>query len=73
MSSGDIIEINTRIGSKSITKISGTTRTNLISSRMDGSSWIRMLPGLNHLSVSASSGSSYLKTTLIIEGEIEGV
>lgn len=73
MSSGDIIEINTRIGSKSITKISGTTRTNLISSRMDGSSWIRMLPGLNHFSVSASSGSSYLKTTLIIEGEIEGV
>jgi hypothetical protein len=73
MSSGDIIEINTRIGSKSITKISGATRTNLISSRMDGSSWIRMLPGLNHFSVSASSGSSYLKTTLIIEGEIEGV
>lgn len=73
MSSGDIIEINTRIGAKSITKISGGTRTNLISSRMTGSSWIRMFPGLNHFSVSASSGSSNLQTTIIIEGEIEGV
>lgn len=73
MASGDIIEINTKVGAKSITKISGTTRTNLISSRMTGSSWIRMLPGLNHFAVSATSGASDLTTTVIIEGEIEGV
>ena len=73
MAAGDIIEINTKVGAKSITKISGNARTNLISSRMTGSSWIRMLPGLNHFAVSATSGASDLTTTVIIEGEIEGV
>lgn len=73
MQSGDEIVINTRVGAKSIQRIRGTSVTNLISSRMSGSSWIRLFQGDNSFSLSATSGSSKLTCIIQIDGEIEGV
>lgn len=73
MQSGDEIVINTRTGAKSIKRIRGASVTNMISYKMSGSSWIRLLPGENTFSLSASSGSSNLICIIQIEGEIEGV
>lgn len=73
MQNGDEIIIDTRPKKKSAVRIRSGVRTNLISSRMSGSSWVEVAQGENLFSVSASSGLSNLLFEFEVEGNIQGV
>lgn len=57
---GDQIEICTRTGSKRITHIRGTVRTNYINALMMGSKWLQMAVGANEYSYTVASGECEL-------------
>lgn len=71
--SGDVIEINTRTGEKSIKKISNGVVTNLINKLSGNSSWIGLVPGSNDFSVGADSGALNVTVDFEVIYQYEGV
>lgn len=73
MASGDLIEIDTRVGYKRITKISEGVSTNMIGALKDGSTWFVLLPGDNVFQAFADSGDVYMVVSFEIVYQYEGV
>lgn len=70
---GDVIEINTRSGEKSVKKISQGVTTSLISKLAENSTWFVLTPGDNVFSVYADSGDEYLDVDFEVIYQYEGV
>ena len=70
---GDVIEINTRSGEKSVKKISDGVVTSLISKLAENSTWFVLDPGDNVFSVYADEGEEYLDVDFEITYQYEGV
>ena len=73
METGDLIEIDTRVGHKRVTMISGGVETNMIGSLKEGSQWFVLAPGDNVFQAFATSGDEYMVVTFEIIYQYEGV
>lgn len=73
LAEGDVIEIDTRSGHKSVKKISGGVTTSIISKLMEGSTWFILSPGDNVFSCDAYSGAVYMAVGFEVTYQYEGV
>lgn len=73
LADGDVIEINTRSGQKSIKKISSGVVTNEIAKLAHGSTWFTLSPGDNLFSAYADSGEEYIMVEFEVIYQYEGV
>lgn len=73
MDYGDIVEVNTNKGFKSVKLIRDGIETSLLSSRLLGSSWITFYSGTNEIAYDASDGAENLECTLTVLQMFEGV
>lgn len=73
MSAGDVIEINTRPGSKYIKLTSSGITTSLIGNLAEGSTWLMLRPGDNVFANYAYSGDAYMYVTFEIVYKFQGV
>ena len=73
LAEGDVIEIDTRSGHKSVKKISEGVTTSIINKLMEGSTWFILSPGDNVFSCDASSGSLYMSVGFEVTYQYEGV
>jgi len=73
MQEDDVIIINTNVGEKSAKMIRAGSVTNLLSSRMAGSSWIVFEPNENRINISASDKLTYLDCEVMLVQRFEGV
>lgn len=73
MYAGDVITVNTQQGEKSVTLLRSGVTTNILSDRMNGSSWITFEPGENEISYGADEGQSNLNVTVSAIQKYEGV
>lgn len=73
MQSGDLITINSNKGEKAVTLLRGTTTTNLLDDRTDGSEWLMFAAGENLLTIDAASGLDDLRASLSVVQLYEGV
>jgi hypothetical protein len=73
MQSGDVIEINTQRGEKSVKLTRSGTTTSIVGDRTSGSTWIVFEPGENEISFSADVSASSLRCTLSSVQRFEGV
>lgn len=73
MQEGDIIEINTRAGQKSITLERSGDKSSLVGSITEGSTWIQLLPGDNVFGAYADSGLEYMDVSFEVIYKYQGV
>lgn len=73
MQNGDIIEINTQRGEKSVKLTRSGTTANIVGDRTSGSTWIAFEPGENEISFDADENVSSLRCTLSCVQRFEGV
>jgi hypothetical protein len=73
MQNGDIIEINTQRGEKSVKLTRSGVTTSIVGDRTSGSTWIVFEPGENEISFSADVSASSLRCTLLCVQRFEGV
>ena len=73
MQSGDVIEINTQRGEKSVKLTRSGVTTSIVGDRTSGSTWIVFEPGENEISFGADVGASSLRCTLSCIQRFEGV
>ncbi len=73
MQDGDSIIIDTRQGSKSITKISGGIKTNILANRESGSSWLTLEKGDNPLIFGAEEGEVNLNCNITFDTLYMGI
>lgn len=73
MQEGDIIEINTRAGQKSITLERSGNKSSLVGSITEGSTWIQLLPGDNVFGAYADSGLEYMDVSFEVIYKYQGV
>jgi phage-related protein len=73
MYKGDLITVNTQTGEKSVTLLRGGVRTNILSDRTEGSSWLTFEPGENEISFGADEGAANLEVSLSLVQKFEGV
>lgn len=73
MQASDVITIDTRLGKKSIKLKRGATTTSLLNSRLSGSSWVVLEPGVNQISYSAEEGQTSLLVSIQNTQQFEGV
>lgn len=73
MEAGDVITINTQQGEKSVTLLRNAIKTNILSTRKSGSSWIEFEPGTNEISYEADEGQTNLNVTVTAVQKYEGV
>lgn len=73
MQINDLITINTNQGKKSVTLLRDGVTTNILSSRMSGSSWLMFVPGENTIGYSSDSGQQNLNVSLTMTQKFEGV
>lgn len=73
MQSGDVIEINTQRGEKSVKLTRSGTTTSIVGDRTSGSTWIVFEPGENEISFGADESASSLRCTLSSVQRFEGV
>lgn len=73
MNQGDLITVNSLIGQKSVTLLRDGVKTNILSDRTDGSTWLTLGPGENEVSFGSDEGSENLRATLTIVQKFEGV
>ena len=73
LSAGEKLRIDTRIGKKSITKISGSEETNVFNSMSDDFKFFKLYTGDNYLKYDADTNSAGLQTTVIWENLYGGV
>ena len=70
---GDHITINTQQGEKSVTLLRDGVKTNILSARQSGSSWITFEPGENEISYGADKGANNLNVSVLAVQKFEGV
>ena len=73
LSAGEKLRIDTRIGKKSITKISGSEETNVFNSMSDDFKFFKLYTGDNYLKYDADTNAAGLQTTVIWENLYGGV
>lgn len=73
MQEGDEIKINTRKKEKSVTLTSNAVTTNIVGSIKEGSTWLQLSPGNNHLIVTAESYPENLLAYCSVTSQFEGV
>lgn len=73
MQSGDVIEINTQRGEKSVKLTRSGMTTSIVGDRTSGSTWIIFEPGENEISFGADVSASSLRCTLSCVQRFEGV
>ena len=73
MQSGDVIEINTQRGEKSVKLTRSGVTTSIVGDRTSGSAWIVFEPGENEISFGADESASSLRCTLSCVQRFEGV
>lgn len=73
MYAGDRIIINTQQGHKSAVLMRNGVSQNLLSDRMENSSWVTFEPGENEISYDADEGSENLNVTVTAVQQFEGV
>lgn len=73
MQNGDVIEINTQRGEKSVKLTRGGVTTSIVGDRTSGSTWIVFEPGENEISFGADVSASSLRCTLLCVQRFEGV
>lgn len=73
MQSGDVIEINTQRGEKSVKLTRSGVTTSIVGDRTSGSTWIVFEPGENEISFGADESASSLRCTLSCIQRFEGV
>lgn len=73
LQAGDRIQINTEKGNKSVTKISGGVRTNILNALDAGSSWLILESGDNIMTYTATVHPEYLSCTVYHNDLYEGV
>lgn len=73
MQAGDDIEVNTIPGEKSVTLIRGGVETGILGAMAAGSSWLRLVPGMNSIIVTADSGAAEMVITFDTIAMFEGV
>ena len=73
LSNGDILIINTRTDEKAIERIRSGAKTNLISNRDLGSTWLEAVPGNNLFVFSAEFGVNSCTCEITIISNVEGV
>lgn len=73
MQSGDVIEINTQRGEKSVKLTRSGVTTSIVGDRTSGSTWIVFEPGENEISFGADVSASSLRCTLSCVQRFEGV
>ncbi len=73
MHEGDVITINTNQGEKSVTLWRNGVTTNILSSRISGSTWLIFEPGENEISYTADLGQANLRVSLQSVQKFEGV
>lgn len=69
----DVITINTNAGEKSVSLLRSGVKTNLLSSRKSGSTWLQFGAGKNTFSFDAEEGAAYLDCALSFTQKFEGV
>ena len=73
MRDGDVIEINTRRGSKGVTLYRDGDQTNIINYISKNVVWFQLLPGDNQFTYTADSGDFSLAATFVYNPRYEGV
>lgn len=73
MQNGDVIEINTQRGEKSVKLTRSGVTTSIVGDRTSGSTWIVFEPGENEISFGADVSASSLRCTLSCVQRFEGV
>lgn len=73
MNRGDVITVNTEQGKKSAVLLREGIKTNLLSYRSIGSTWVQFIAGTNEVSYDADEGAENLETNLTIVQKFEGV
>lgn len=73
MSAGDVINIDTRPGSKAVTLTSNGVTTSIVGKLRYGSDWFILQPGDNIFTISADSGEVYMLAVFTVIGQFEGV
>lgn len=73
MQNGDVIEINTQRGEKSVKLTRSGVTTSIVGDRTSGSTWIVFEPGENEISFGADESASSLRCTLSCVQRFEGV
>lgn len=73
MQSGDIIEINTQRGEKTVKLTRSGVTTSIVGDRTSGSTWIVFEPGENEIGFGADESASSLRCTLSCVQRFEGV
>lgn len=70
---GEVIEIDSHTGRKSIKGIYHNKTRNLINKMTASSSWLSLRPGINHVGQTANEGREHICTNIIYTNEYEGV
>ena len=70
---GDVVEINTRFGEKSITLIRDGVESSIVGSLEDGSSWFQLEVGDNVFTLNADSGIENMFVSFTVIDQYEGV
>lgn len=73
MQAGDVIEINTRRGSKGVKLYRDGNETNIINYIDENVVWFQLLPGDNQFTYTADSGDFSLAATFVYNPRYEGV
>lgn len=73
MQNGDVIEINTQRGEKSVKLTRSGVTTSIVGDRTSGSTWIVFEPGENEISFGADVSANSLRCTLSCVQRFEGV
>lgn len=70
---GDVVEINTRFGEKSITLIRDGVESSIVGSLEDGSTWFQLEVGDNVFTLNADSGIENMFVSFTVIDQYEGV
>ena len=70
---GDVVEINTRFGEKSITLIRDGVESSIVGSLEDGSTWFQLEVGDNVFTLNADSGVENMFVSFTVIDQYEGV
>lgn len=70
---GDLVEINTRFGEKSITLVRNGVESSIVGDLEDGSTWFQLNVGDNVFTLNADAGVENMFTTFEVIDQYEGV
>lgn len=73
LNQGDVLEINTNKGQKSVKKYVNSVPQNAINGLMKNSTWFQLAPGISHFFYEADSNEMYLKIEFLHNILYEGV